>query len=125
MNKNKILLRVLLVCVCAAFVVGCLGLGALASSANPVLQVDRAASSAMLNDGVIQVCLAQNDVFTYNEILDLSTASKDVPLLNMQFDPAVIGTADATRVKLRFTDLYDENNYITISYKNSCSTCCL
>jgi len=115
MYKNKFLIRALLVCICIAFVVGCLGLGALASSAaNPLLQVNREASSAEIKDGVIQVSLAEGDVFGYNEILDLSTASKDVPLLNMQFDPAVVGTADATKVRLRFTDLYDEDNYITI-----------
>ncbi len=116
MYKNKVLFRALLICICITLIAGCLGFGALASSAaNPVLQVDLASSSASIKDGMIQVSLADGDVFRYNEILDLSTASKDVPLLNMQFDPAVVGTADATRVKLRFTDLYDKDNYITIS----------
>ena len=111
MYKNKALFRVLVVCI--VLLVSCIGV--LAASSKPVLQVNDAASSALLEDGMIQVSLAQGDVFTYNEILDLSTATKDVPLLNMQFTPTEIGTADATRVKLRFTDLYDENNYITIS----------
>ena len=114
MSKNKVLFRVLLVCVCVILIAGCFGITAMAS-AKSVLQVNSATSSASLKDGVIQVALADNDVFTYNEILDLSTASKNVPLLNMQFHPTQIGTADATKVKLRFTDLYDENNYITIS----------
>ena len=114
MGKNKVLFRVLLICICITLIAGCIGIVALASSANSVLQVNSASSSASLKDGTIQVALAYDDVFTYNEILDLSTASKDVPLLNMQFHPAQIGTADATNVKLRFTDLYDENNYITI-----------
>ena len=116
MYKNKAVFRMLLTCICIILAVGCIGVGVLAaSSANSVLQVNTGASSASLKDGVIQVSLAPNDVFTYNEILDLSTASKDVPLLNMQFDPTEVGVADATRVKLRLTDLYDENNYITIS----------
>ena len=116
MYKNKALFRILLTCVCVILVAGCIGVGVLAaSSANSVLQVNTAASSASLKDGVIQVSLAPKDVFTYNEILDLSTATKDVPLLNMQFHPSEIGVADATKVKLRFTDLYDENNYITIN----------
>ena len=111
MYKNKTLFRVLVVCI--VLLASCIGV--LAASSKPVLQVNDVASSALLEDGTIQVSLAQNDVFTYNEILDLSTATKDVPLLNMQFTPTEIGTADATRVKLRFTDLYDKNNYITIS----------
>ncbi len=123
MCKNKALFRVLLACICITLVAGCISVGAMVSfSANSVLQVNDPASSASLKDGKIQVALAQNDVFTYNEILDLSSASKDVPLLNMQFNPAVIGTADATRVKIRLTDLFDEDNYITISLNSLADT---
>ena len=103
----------LLVCICITLVAG--GIGAMAASANPVLQVNSEVSSASIKDGMIQVRVAENDVFTYNEILDLSTASKDIQLLNMQFEPVQIGVPNVTRVKIRFTDLYDENNYITIS----------
>ena len=116
MYKNKVLFRVLLICICITLVAGCLGISvSAASSANSVLQVNSAGSSASLKDGTIQVSLGQEDVFTYNEILNLSAASKNVPLLNMQFNPSMIGTADAPKVYLRFTDIYDENNYITIT----------
>lgn len=80
-----------------------------------LLQVNNDNSSADINDGRIEVSLAPEDVFTYNAVLDLSKATKDVPLLDMEVSPSVIGTADATRVKIRLTDLYDEENYITIS----------
>ena len=115
MYKNKVLFRILLLCICISLVAGAIGIGALATSANSVLQVNKDGSSASLKDGKIQVSLAPDDVFSYNEILDLSTSSKNVPLLNMQFNPNETGLADATRVKIRFTDLYDENNYFTIS----------
>ena len=118
MYKKKISFRMLLVFVCLTLAAGCLCFGALASSVNSVLQVNSASSSASVQDGSIQVMLAQNDVFTYNEILDLSASSKDVPLLSMEFQPAVVGKANATRVQIRFTDLYDETNYVTICLNN-------
>lgn len=80
-----------------------------------LLQVNNDSSSAQLVDGKIVVSLAPDDVFTYNEVLDLSAASKEVPLLNLEVDPNTVGTADASRIKIRFTDLYDEENYVTIS----------
>lgn len=80
-----------------------------------LLQVNNDSSSAQVVDGKIQVALAPDDVFTYNAILDLSDVSKEVPLLDMEFNPSTVGTADATRVKIRLTDLYNEENYITIS----------
>lgn len=80
-----------------------------------LLQVKNDSSSAQVVDGKIRVSLAPDDVFTYNAILDLSAASKEVPLLDMEFTPSTIGTADATRVKIRLTDLYNEENYVTIS----------
>ncbi len=80
-----------------------------------LLQVNNDNSSAVIQDGKIQVSLAPEDVFTYNAVLDLSTATKEVPLLDMEVNPALVGTADVTRVKIRLTDLYDEDNYVTIS----------
>lgn len=80
-----------------------------------LLQVKNDSSSAQVVDGKIRVSLAPDDVFTYNAILDMSAASKEVPLLDMEFTPGTIGTADATRVKIRLTDLYNEENYVTIS----------
>lgn len=83
-----------------------------------VLSVNSADSSAHIEDGKIHVDLAINDIFTYNEALDLSTATKDVPLINMNFTPYKVGTPDAKYVMIRFTDLYDENNYFTIRMIN-------
>ena len=80
-----------------------------------LLQVHNDNSSAEIADGKIQVSMGSEDVFTYNEVVDLSAASKEVPLLDIEFNPSTVGTADATRVKIRLTDLYNEENYITIS----------
>lgn len=83
-----------------------------------LLQVNNDNSSAVIEDGKLKISLAPEDVFTYNAVLDLTTSNKDVPLLNMEVSPNVIGVADATRLKIRFTDLYDESNYVTISVNN-------
>ena len=80
-----------------------------------LLQVNNDSSSAEIVDNKIKVSLAPDDVFAYNAILDLSTSSTEVPMLDMEFTPSAIGTADATRVKIRLTDLYNEENYVTIS----------
>ena len=110
MCKKRAVLWVLLVSICMTFI----GYQVFAAN-NSLLQVNSAISSASIEDGMIQVSVAERDVFTYNEVLDLSTASKNVQLLNMQFIPTEIGMANATNVKIRFTDLYDADNYITIS----------
>ena len=80
----------------------------------PILQVNNDNSSAQIVDGKINVSLVPDDVFTYNAVLDLSAASRSLPLLDIEFNPSVIGTADATKVRIRLTDLYDEENYVTI-----------
>lgn len=80
-----------------------------------LLQVNNDSSSAAIEDGKIKVSLAPDDVFAYNAVVDLNTATSEIPLLEMEMNPAVIGTADATRVKIRLTDLYNEENYLTIS----------
>lgn len=83
-----------------------------------ILAVNSDNSSAYIADDKIQVSLATNDVFTYNEALDLSTATKSTPLLSMEFTPYQIGTPDAKYVNIRFSDIYDENNYLTIRLIN-------
>ncbi len=80
-----------------------------------LLQVNNDSSSAEIADNKIKVSLSPDDVFTYNAVLDLTAASAELPLLDMEFTPSTIGTADATRVKVRLTDLYNEENYVTIS----------
>ena len=85
----------------------------------PFLQVNNDSSSATIEDGNIKVSLASDDVFTYNAVVDLTNASSEIPLLEMEMNPSVIGTADATRLKIRLTDIHDEENYITISLNHA------
>lgn len=75
-------------------------------------------SSAQLKDEKIQVSLASDDAFTYNEAIDLSKSSVNAPLLSIAFNPNALGTADASAVCIRLTDLYDEDNYVTVKIKD-------
>lgn len=85
----------------------------------PLLQVNNDGSSATIEDGNIKVSLASDDVFTYNAVVDLTNASSEIPLLEMEMNPSIIGTADATRLKIRLTDIHDEENYITVSLNHA------
>ena len=83
-----------------------------------LLEVQSSNSKATIDEGKIKVSLATNDIFTYNEELDLTDSSVDAPLIDLELNPNSIGTADVSRFKIRLTDLYDENNYVTISVNN-------
>lgn len=83
-----------------------------------LLEVNSEYSSAKIENEKINVSLATDDTFTYNTKLDLSSATKENTLLDMEFNPTSKGTADATKVIIRFTDLYDEENYVEVTLKN-------
>ena len=82
-----------------------------------ILSVTDEKSSAELVDNKIEVSLASGDVFTYQKILDVSKATKNDPFLNLQFTPNTIGQQDVSKLIIRITDVYDENNYITLQVK--------
>lgn len=82
-----------------------------------LLSVSSDKSSAKVDKSKIQVSIASEDVFTYNKALDLSTATKETPLLDMEVHPHNVGTPDALIVKLRFTDLYEPENHVTLTIK--------
>ena len=63
------------------------------------------------------VSLAQKDTLTFNKILDLSKMTKADNLLSFYITPIENGTYDATRLTFRFTDIYDEENWIEIQYR--------
>lgn len=76
-------------------------------------------STAIIKDNKINVALATDDTFTYNKAMDLSTATKEKSLLTLEMNPNEKGKADALALKIRFTDLYDTENYLTITLKNT------
>lgn len=75
-------------------------------------------SSASVTEDGLKISVASGDEFIYDNIIDLSAGDAEIPLIKLSFNPITEGTPDAKTLKLRFTDIYDANNYITISLKN-------
>lgn len=84
-----------------------------------LLSVSSEKSTAEIKNKQIHIALASEDVFTYNKALDLSEATKETSLINMEMNPQTVGTADAMKVKIRFTDLYDPENYLTLTIQQT------
>lgn len=63
----------------------------------------------------INVSLQRGDVFTYNDIIDLSQLDADTPAVELFVTPVNgIGTKDIKKLVLTFTDIYDETNSIKV-----------
>lgn len=82
------------------------------------LVVNDANSYAYADKEGLKIGVAAGDEFVYDNIIDLSAGDAETPLIRLSFEPVTEGTPDAKTLKLRFTDIYDEDNYITISLKN-------
>lgn len=55
----------------------------------------------------------------YNNIVDLNNFTKDDLLIELISDPSVAGTGDFTMFYITLTDVYDEDNYITIRARDA------
>ena len=102
---------------------------------NALLAYTRTVSSAITSSGSgdepsgLKVTLASGDVFTYNEPLDLRGQTADITgketserdnIVCFYVIPETQGIADVYDVKIRLTDVYDEDNFIEIVvYANS------
>ncbi|MBQ6921795.1 MAG: hypothetical protein IJQ66_01770 [Clostridia bacterium] len=102
---------------------------------NAILSYTRMASSANRSSGSgnepsgLKVTLASGDVFTYNEPIDLSGQTTNITgmetnerdnIVCFYVIPETQGIADVYDVKVRLTDVYDEDNFIEIVvYANS------
>lgn len=63
------------------------------------------------------VNLASGDEFVYNKIINLSDNTKLDKLLGLFVIPQNKGTADLYKIDVTFTDVYDENNAVTVTFK--------
>ncbi len=68
-------------------------------------------------EGIV-IKLENKDVFQYNRIIDLSDNTANDVLIRFFVVPTTIGSPDVGRIKVRFTDIYDESNYVTLNFKN-------
>ncbi len=65
----------------------------------------------------ILVSLADGGVFKYNKAVDFNNEGK-VEAFSLFATPLSIGTPDIGNIYVRFTDIEDENNYLTVSLAN-------
>lgn len=61
--------------------------------------------------------VVNGDRFEYNGVIDLTGKTKDDSLITLCVLPEVLGTADAANFAFTFTDVYDPNNYVTVTTK--------
>ncbi len=64
----------------------------------------------------IVVSLANGDVFTYNKVVDLKEKNYTDGLVSFFNAPEIEGIQDAKSLIVRFTDLYDEDNYFEVDF---------
>ena len=60
----------------------------------------------------LKLSLSPGEIFTYNRVLDLSKSDFSKPVMSMFCLPENLNEADAKRIRIKLTDLYDSNNYI-------------
>ncbi len=75
-------------------------------------------------EGIV-VELANGDTFTYNKVVDLSQNTRNDGIISFFNTPEIEGVQDAKSMVIRFTDLYDQNNYFEVDFhtaNNACAT---
>ncbi len=73
-------------------------------------------AKSLTSEGLL-VDLASGDEFTYNKIIDLKDNTQYDKLLGLFFIPQNKGAADLYKLDVTFTDVYDESNYVTVTFK--------
>ena len=66
--------------------------------------------------------LTHGATFKYNKIIDLSGLSGDEILFKFFILPERIGSLDVSKINVTLTDVYDEDNYITLTAKSKLAT---
>lgn len=69
--------------------------------------------------GGLNVSLAKGDVLNFEQIIDISELSKDVPLIEVYATPQTAGTWDFSQLYLTFTDIVDSSISLTIKLQRS------
>lgn len=58
-----------------------------------------------------------NETFVYNKPIDLSAYNQNNKILTFNVLPNTIGKADAQKIVIKLTDIYDSENFITLELK--------
>ena len=64
------------------------------------------------------VSLNPGDVFKYNQVIDLTENTREDKLLSLNILPTVIGETNFQQLTLKLTDIYDPDNYLTVTVRD-------
>ena len=67
----------------------------------------------------IVASIANGDKLDYNKIIDLTGKTKEDPVVKLAVTPETPGLADAANIVFTFTDIYDPENYVTVTVKKA------
>ncbi len=67
----------------------------------------------------VDVKLVNGSVFKYSKILDVSKLTKDDLLVKFYVLPERVGSADVNMFRVKLTDIYDPDNYVTLTAKHN------
>lgn len=62
----------------------------------------------------LKINVAKGEKFVYNKVVNIKNLTKSDSLIELYAMPNTIGVPDADTMYIRFTDVYDSNNYFTI-----------
>ena len=62
----------------------------------------------------IYLRLDSGSVFRYNRVIDLEELGRDTPIITTFYSPEKVGEMDGLTLWFTLTDVYDENNYVTV-----------
>ena len=65
----------------------------------------------------INLSLAAGDTFSFNKVIDLTGMTKDDMICKFYLTPKKAGEPDVAVVKLTLTDIYNPENFVTMTYK--------
>ena len=91
----------------------------LAETGNEMYEAYYGTNDITPNTNGLNVRIAANNTFTYNEIVDLNKSSKEKSFIKLYSWNENPGTLEFENMVIRLTDLYDETNYIDIQVKSS------
>ncbi len=94
-------------------------LGELFSVSNPESNISYGAHHYTPNTKGLMVRIAKGDFFTYNRPIDVSNLTAMDKIVKFYITPNTIGICDASQVRIRLTDAYDNSNYVEMLLKSA------
>ncbi len=80
-------------------------------------------ASAYTQECGVGFALEENEALVYNGIIDLTTKTASDSLIELYFTPQTLGVLETDMLDITLTDVYDENNFITVrSYSTASMT---